>query len=97
MEDPGVNLADLTPEEREAYELKVQLQVKREDVCDTSLFNEAQSAQPVSVKIRRRRDLKGHLTKVHFVQPLNPHSFPQLCSKFIDAILISQTYLGSLC
>ena len=64
MEDPGFNLADLTPEEREVYDLKMQLQEKRQDVCDTSLFNEAQTAQPVTVKIRRRRDLKGHLTKV---------------------------------
>ncbi|KAL5264702.1 hypothetical protein ACHWQZ_G005695 [Mnemiopsis leidyi] len=65
MEDPGFNLADLTPEEREVYELKMQLQEKRQNVCDTSLFNEAQTAQPVAVKIRRRRDLKGHLTKVY--------------------------------
>ena len=64
MEDPGVNLADLTPEEREAYELKLQLQEKRQEVRDTSLFDEAQTAEHVNVKIRRRRDLKGHLTKV---------------------------------
>jgi hypothetical protein len=64
MEDPGVNLADLTPEEREAYELKLQLQELREAKCDSSLFEKAEDAQPVTVKIRRRRDLKGHLTKV---------------------------------
>ena len=70
MEEPGegpqVNLEDLSPEEREAYDLKLQLQGKREKVCDASLFEEAEKAQTpqVSVKIRRRRDLKGHLTKV---------------------------------
>jgi len=73
MEEPGdgqpqqINLEDLTPEEREVYELKQQLQNLREDVCDASLFDEADKAQTplVNVKIRRRRDLKGHLTKVY--------------------------------
>jgi len=65
MGDPGVNLEDMSPLDREAYDLKVQLQEKRQAVCDTSLFNEAQGATPISVKIRRRRDLKGHLTKVY--------------------------------
>ena len=64
MGEPEVNLEDLTPEQREVYNLKVQLDVKRQEVCDTSLFSEAQNTEQVNVKIRRRRDLKGHLTKV---------------------------------
>lgn len=79
MGDQEVNLADLTPEEREVYELKVQLDQKRQDVCNTSLFNEAQSSEPISVKIRRRRDLKGHLTKVGIIVTLlcEIHTGPQ--------------------
>ena len=77
MEEPGdgqqqpqqINLEDLNPEQREAYELKQQLQGMREGVCDASLFEEAEKAQTpsVNVKIRRRRDLKGHLTKVPLI------------------------------
>ena len=47
--------------------IPISVQEKREDVCDVSLFNETQNngdLQQVQVKIRRRRDLKGHLTKV---------------------------------
>ena len=81
MEDPGqVNLEDLSPEEREAFELKIQLQEKRQAVCDTSLFEQAQNAESVQLKLKRRRDLKGHLTKVKFnillfIQKINQLKF----------------------
>lgn len=89
-----INPDDLSPEEREVYDLKLTLQDKRQAVCDANLFNETQEVEQVPVKIRRRKDLKGHLTKVYAMDWC--HDARHVLSASQDSrLLVWDTYSGN--
>ena len=73
MGDPNNIELEMTPLEREVYNLKLKIAEKRQNAFDTSLVEVAmEKTEPISpLKIKIRRTLKGHLTKVCIVYIYN--------------------------
>ena len=52
--------------EEEVCELRNKLIEARQGVCDTALQNETMEVEQVTLAVKARKTLKGHLNKVRF-------------------------------